>query len=391
MTDAETPCAPADKCSSSSKNEHSNAGSTVSQASVDTNTNLREKFESSIGSLGFSSDYAALSPSDIALLDGPDIQPSESSIQIPKVEKNPFSPDLAEIDIEAFPPLPTADTPAVPQTTVPLPNGPVRINGIYYQPIPAPHNTVVATSSVSDPDLVAVNTPSPAANKPKVGLEFAMPEQPPAKRTGRHSRSRSRSSSRTRTKAGKPNSLNGQAASQITNTRVSCGRGKKKMPNTPIQVPASHSHLMTKPKPREGLKITFSTDTYDRKVETTVQHLSKLSTEASTPLVVISRPSKETSVKPEPPIEAQEDSDVDLATGEISIPTLPTNESQALVYKPNASIEDCKTFAMIMLQKESHLWDSGFVLTCFTNPTLRIINTSWTCVKRGILEFNHLM
>ena len=69
---------------------------------------------------------------------------------------------------------------------------------------------------------------------------------------------------------------------------------------------------MTKPKPKEGLKITFSTDTYERKVETTVQHLSKLSTEASTPLVITSRPSKETSVKPEPPIEAQEDSDARL-------------------------------------------------------------------------------
>ena len=118
---------------------------------------------------------------------------------------------------------------------------------------------------------------------------------------------------------------------------------------------------MTKSKPKEGLKITFATDTYERKVETTVQHLSKLSTEASAPLVVTSRPSKETSMKPEPPIEAQEDSDVDLATGEISIPTLPTNESQALVYKPNASIEDYKTFAMIMLQRESHLWDSDAV------------------------------
>ena len=46
-----------------------------------------------------------------------------------------------------------------------------------------------------------------------------------------------------------------------------------------------------------------------------------------------------------PPIEAQEDSDIDLETGEISVPTLPTNKSAALVYKPNATIEDCKAFA----------------------------------------------
>ena len=59
---------------------------TTSQTSVCTNDGLRETIESSLGSPGLSSDYAALSPSDIALLDGPDIQPSDSSIQIPKVE-----------------------------------------------------------------------------------------------------------------------------------------------------------------------------------------------------------------------------------------------------------------------------------------------------------------
>ena len=239
------------------------------------------------------------------------------------------------------------------------------INGIYYQPIPAPHNIVVTTSSVSDPSLVAVNptnapaASAPSADKPKVGLEFAIPEQPPAKKTGRRSRSRSRSSSRTRTKTERPDSRNSQAVNQPPNTRVSRGRGKKKMPATPIQVPASYSHLMTKSKPKEGLKITFATDSHERKVETTVLHLAKLSTEASAPLVVTSRPSKETSVKPESPIEAQKDSDVDLVTGEISILTLPTNESQALVYKPNATIEDCKTFAM--LQRESDLWDRDIV------------------------------
>ena len=365
MTDVETPCAPADECSLPSKKEHSNASSTISQVRVDTPSGLRETVESSIGSPGFSSDYAALSPSDIALLDGPDIQPSDSSIQIPKVEKNPFSPDLREmdltdVDVETFPPLPTVGSPAIPQATIPLPNGPVKINGIYYQPIPAPHNTVVATSSVPDPDLVAVNSSLKATNTPKVWLEFTMPEQPPVKRVSRRSRSRSRSSSRTRSKA-ETSPLNGRAANQPPNTRVSRGRGKKKMPNTPIQVPASHSHLMAKPKPREGLKITFATDNFERKVETTVQHLSKLSTEASIPLVVTSRPSKETSVKPQPPIEAQEDSDINLATGEISIPTLPTNESQALVYKSDASMEDCKTFAMIMLQRESHIWNEDAV------------------------------
>ena len=98
-----------------------------------------------------------LSPSDIALLDDPDPQPSDSSIKIPKVEENPFSPDPIEMDTDMFPPLPTADTPAAPQTMVPLPNGPVRFRGVYYQLVPAPHNVVVATSSVSAPNLVAMD------------------------------------------------------------------------------------------------------------------------------------------------------------------------------------------------------------------------------------------
>ena len=114
---------PADKCPAPAKNEHSNTSPTVSHISVDTNISLREAVESSIGSPGFSSDYAALSPSDIALLDGPDPQPSDSSIKIPKVEENPFSPDPIEMDTEMFLPLPTAENSAVPQTTVPLPMG----------------------------------------------------------------------------------------------------------------------------------------------------------------------------------------------------------------------------------------------------------------------------
>ena len=64
MTDAEAPGVPADKCPAPAKNEHSNTSPTVSHTSVDTNISLHEAVESSIGSPGFSSDYAALSPSE---------------------------------------------------------------------------------------------------------------------------------------------------------------------------------------------------------------------------------------------------------------------------------------------------------------------------------------
>ena len=99
-----------------------------------------------------------------------------------------------------------------------------------------------------------------------------------------------------------------------------------------------------------------------------MQHLAKLSTEASLRhSSSAAKPTKETTVPPESPIKAQEDSDVDLETGEISIPTLPTHESLALTYKPNATLADCKAFADVMAFRESHIWDRDAV---FLQPDL---------------------
>ena len=185
------------------------------------------------------------------------------------------------------------------------------INGVYYQPVPLPQNVVVATSSVPDPTVVKVQSLEvPTSNgsassvqtagKPKVRLEFAMPEQPPAKKTARSSHHKSRSSP-----GPGPDLTPGQfpaivkwkaSARAIWSHRIqgaAPGRGKKRwdMPTTPILVPTSHSHLMTVPKPKKGLTITFSTDTHTLKVETTVQHLERLAKEASTPLIVTPKPS----------------------------------------------------------------------------------------------------
>ena len=376
MTEENAPCTQTEKPSAPSQNDLSSVGSAVSHLSLNTSLSLREVIESSVGSPVLS-DYAALSPSDVALLDSPDPEPSDSLLKIPKVQENPFTPDPLEMDTEMFPSLPSLADPVPPQATAPLPHGPALINGVYYQPLPPPHNVVAVTSSAPDPTLTTV-TPSevlasngsvPQADKPKVGLEFAMPEQPPAKKTGRSSRTRSRSSSRTRSRHDRSNSRNCQARNQGKSslepplTRSSLGRGRKRpdMPTTPIQVPASHSHLMAKSKPNRGLKITFATDTHERKVETTVQHLEQLGNKASAPLILTSKPSMDTSVQPEPPAQAQDDSDVDLETGEISIPTLPVNKTTALVYKTDATIEDYKTFATIMLQWESSIWDRDVV------------------------------
>ena len=192
-----------------------------------------------------------------------------------------------------YPSLPFPANPVLPQATTPLPHEPVLINGVYYQPVPQPHNVVVATSSVPDPTIVEIqpsevpasNGSVPSADKPKVGLEFVMPEQPPAKMTARSSRTRPRSSSRTRSRPNsRSSSRNRQEGShhksplEPKNLRSGWGGGKKRpnMPTTPILVPTSHSHLMTVPKPKKGLTITFSSDTQTHKAEMTVQHLERL-------------------------------------------------------------------------------------------------------------------
>ena len=150
-------------------------------------------------------DYASLSSSDAALLDGPD--PSEVPTplpKVPKVEENPYSPDpcLLDLDINMYPALPSPQEPVQQQATVPLPHGPVLINGVYYKPVPPPHNVVVSTSSITTtpvvPPIATTSQKSQPADKPKVGLEFAMPEEPPFQKVERKSRKKSRSFSRTR-------------------------------------------------------------------------------------------------------------------------------------------------------------------------------------------------
>ena len=106
------------------------------------------------------------------------------------------------------------------------------------------------------------------------------------------------------------------------------GRGKKRpeMTNAPIIVPTSYSHLLRVPEPKRGLTVTFSKDEQLRKVETTVQHLEQLSVEASIPMEVVSKPSEATKIEAE--IQpAQEDSDVDLETGKVFVPTLPISDT----------------------------------------------------------------
>ena len=338
-------------------------------------------------------DYASLSSSDAALLDGPNILEISTPIsKIPKIEENPFSPSL--LDLEMYPALPSPQESSKTESLFPLPHGRISLNGIYYDPVPPAHNVVVATSSIPTTPMVRPVQPTPATpttptvqeeastsatsasaasatEKPKVGLEFAMPEDPPFQKVERksHKKSRSLSNTRSKSRSHSRNQRSGNAkksaisqqSSTITETskmRGGRGRGKKRpeMTNAPIIVPTSYSHLLHVPEPKGGLTVTFSKDEQLRKVETTVQHLEQLSAKASILMEVVSKPSEATRIEAE--IQpAQDDSDVDLETGKVFVPTLPISDTEVLVYKTDANIEDCKGFASIITFRESSIWD----------------------------------
>ena len=76
-------------------------------------------------------DFSASSSSTL-MLDRPN---APGPVLLPKLEENQSS---IPVKAEMYPPLPSPPEPAAAVTT-PLPHGPVLINGIYYQSIPAPH------------------------------------------------------------------------------------------------------------------------------------------------------------------------------------------------------------------------------------------------------------
>ena len=182
--------------------------------------------EKVVSSLPEKADYASLSPSDSAFL----YSPLTAPVATFKIEDNPFSPVTYPVDEEMCPSLPSPQG-FVPTTVAPpLPQGHILVDGIYYQPVPAPHNVVVAQSMVPPPSMVPVapteapalstpnsiaptdsdvesivlvessETPEPMAgtqtgspatplpttnSEPKVGLEFAMPKTLPPRLTKR--------------------------------------------------------------------------------------------------------------------------------------------------------------------------------------------------------------
>ena len=265
---------------------------------------------------------------------------------------------------ETFSPLPSSELPAM--TTAPLPHGPVLISGIYYQPVPAPHNVVVTQSAVLAPTVVPC-VPEPAApeeqpvapEKPKVGLEFAMPETPPSKKSiiDLKLTNRSRSNSRQREKRKAPPKASPEhstkAKPEVRPTERGRGKKRPEMTNAPILVPTTHSHLISAAKPKPGLTDSF---TSGGSILPTVQHLSKLTIEAVTPLETNGRLSEETTVTLElTPI--HDDSDMDLETSEIRVPIKASAEPSKLTYKLQPNTNDHEVFTQTIVSREAPLWD----------------------------------
>ena len=234
-------------------------------------------------------------------------------VLLPKLEEN----QSIQVKAEMYPPLPPPPEPAAAVTT-PLPPGPVLINGIYYQPILAPHNNAVAQSAVPAPMIVPCPdevtapaqpaliepTPAPAEASSPVksppGLEFTMPEMPSPKKSEKSAKglkkaaNQSRSNSRQREKRKSPL----KNSPEVRPTSGSRGKKKVEMSNAPILIPTTHSHLLSTAKPRLGLTISSATDdSTPRSVKTSaVRHLSPLTTEAAIQLEVNDAPIADTAV-----------------------------------------------------------------------------------------------
>ena len=84
-----------------------------------------------------------------------------------------------------YPALPSPPKSSDPQPHVPLPHSRIHLNGIYYDPVPPPHNIVVATSSIPTKPMVRQEqpvsaTPAAPADEPRASTSAASTIQPEA-------------------------------------------------------------------------------------------------------------------------------------------------------------------------------------------------------------------
>ena len=135
--------------------------SNISTEELDSAVNSISLEGEKITSLPEKADFASLSPTDPALMDSPLVAPVAPF----KIEDNPFSPETYPVDKEMDPALPSPQGPVPTPAVTPLPQGHILVGGSYYQPVPAPHNVVVAQSMVPPPFMVPI-TPAEAPALP---------------------------------------------------------------------------------------------------------------------------------------------------------------------------------------------------------------------------------
>ena len=361
------------------------------------------------------------SPLDTALLN---TSMNTPVVPIPTIkdEKNPFSPEQPPlVDEEMFPSLaPNVINPDA-STVEPIPNQNYLLyGGVYYQPVPPPHSLVVTHSAIPKPDLVpapgepasnvappvvpaeiplpATDTETncsdlsvpltethsasvttddtvktPANLKMQEGQEFAIPEETAsneAKKVRRKSRPRSRSSSsHTSEPSQVPRPSGVSPSNSLANAKrvrgVGRGKAKEATSSMPMSIPLVGSAL-----PRENLKITVPAKGGSRKVEivpdypANIEHLAPLEDETRKQEAQLSTKVKDDFSIQLPLEDSQEDSEIDMLTGEIQGPkTVPVQFSfQAL-----SILEDHQRFTQEVLKLEPDSWDRTKVES---NPSL---------------------
>ena len=129
--------------------------------------------------------------------------------------------------------------------------------------------------------------------------------------------------------------------------------------NAHLLIPMVKSHIGHIPKPKEGLTVAIPAEngTTNGEMHLTfpaaIEHLPQLDKDASTPLELsksaLPDPGTTVEFQQEP---LQEDSDVDLETGKVRIPTSSLPEAVKMTYKARLVLEDHQEFASAVLQRE---------------------------------------
>ena len=260
------------------------------------------------------------------------------------IPETPAAPSVVPSEV----PLPTTDTEAEDQDTEATKDGIAAAAEAVFNP-------ATDTQLGNDTDPSATTLPQGSVDDKKL-------IQP---------RSRSSSSRRSRQPSVKKTQPAGISPHDTTSKQVrAIGRGKAKNSGLP-NAPSTPMGNMTTP--RENLKITIPAKGGKRLVEiipneypANIQHLSSLETDAlsrwelQTPAVVAPNFVVELS-----PDEQQEDSDIDLRTGEV-VPK-PWSDPLQFTFSSLSVLEDHQKFAREVLRMEPDQWDKEKVEN---NPTL---------------------